>query len=298
MTPAFSAVIPLHNKQRTIERTLRSIVAQTEPVAEIIVVDDNSSDGSGDVVRELDFPQVRLLRRDTPGPGGYAARNLGSEEARSDWLTFLDADDEWRQDHLSAAREVIEAEPEVNTIFFGRSVENREQHFDVRVPEARVYGADELISLFATKNFFHVNSLVIRKDAFLRTGGFREDRGWKRGGDSELWLRLITDAGPIFMSDKITTVYDMNFSDVIRNKKAFTAEHPIYRTVQEMLAAKPGRARARALKRLSNRKTLEWMFAVPNSMMGIKLAMMSHLLPGGMTGPEWRLLAKSFLRRR
>ncbi|TVV73605.1 glycosyltransferase family 2 protein, partial [Sphingomonas solaris] len=98
-TPAFAVVVPLHDKGRHIERALRSIAAQTLAPAEIIVIDDASTDDGPGIVAA--FPGVRLLRRSEPGPGGYAARNLGMREAAAPWIAFLDADDAWAPEHLA-----------------------------------------------------------------------------------------------------------------------------------------------------------------------------------------------------
>ena len=98
-----AVVIPLHNKAAYIARTLNSVLAQTHPPREIIVVDDGSSDGGIDVIRDWmaeHFEQLRTARiqlqifqQSQTGPG--AARNRGAQMAMSPLLVFLDADDEW-----------------------------------------------------------------------------------------------------------------------------------------------------------------------------------------------------------
>ena len=78
-----AAVIPLHNKERFVARALESVLAQTRPVDEIIVVDDASTDGSLDKVNAFSDSRLKLLHRTDPGPGGYAARNLAIRSASS-----------------------------------------------------------------------------------------------------------------------------------------------------------------------------------------------------------------------
>lgn len=99
-TTLFTVVMPLHNKAPHVTRSMGSVLKQTHADFELLVVDDASTDGGAEEVLKFDDPRIRLLRRDTPGPGGYAARNLGIAEARGTWVTFLDADDEWMEDHL------------------------------------------------------------------------------------------------------------------------------------------------------------------------------------------------------
>ena len=88
-----SIIIPAYNAAKTIADTLNSVLAQTYPEWEAIVVDDGSTDATGEIVR-------RFLRRDARfrivakcNGGEAAARNSGIAEARYDWLLFLDADD-------------------------------------------------------------------------------------------------------------------------------------------------------------------------------------------------------------
>src|SRR5260370_952192 len=88
-----SIVIPLYNKAAYIKRALDSVRAQTFADYEVIVVDDGSTDGGGDLVTGYGDPRVRLIRQNNAGPG--PARNRGIEDAAGPYLTFLDADDEW-----------------------------------------------------------------------------------------------------------------------------------------------------------------------------------------------------------
>jgi glycosyltransferase involved in cell wall biosynthesis len=88
-----SVVIPLYNKANTVKRTIDSVLNQTVLPLEIIVVNDGSTDGSELVVQQLDHSLIRLMHQDNGGVS--AARNKGIEEAKGDWIAFLDADDYW-----------------------------------------------------------------------------------------------------------------------------------------------------------------------------------------------------------
>jgi glycosyltransferase involved in cell wall biosynthesis len=90
--PDVSVIIPTHNRAHVLERALDSVLAQTRVPTEIIVVDDGSSDDTAVLLRSR-YPWIRSLYQ--PNRGVSAARNRGIMAARSEWLAFLDSDDEW-----------------------------------------------------------------------------------------------------------------------------------------------------------------------------------------------------------
>jgi glycosyltransferase involved in cell wall biosynthesis len=96
-TPRVSAVIPVHNGERFIAASIRSVLRQTEAVHECIVVDDGSTDGTQDVVRSFG-DSVRLIRQTRCGVA--AARNAGIESAAGTHIALLDADDVWLANKL------------------------------------------------------------------------------------------------------------------------------------------------------------------------------------------------------
>jgi glycosyltransferase involved in cell wall biosynthesis len=91
--PRVSVVMPLYNKVAHVARAVNSVLAQTFTEFEVIVVDDGSTDGSGDVVRQMPDRRIRLIVQENAGEG--AARNRGILEARSELTAFIDSDDEW-----------------------------------------------------------------------------------------------------------------------------------------------------------------------------------------------------------
>ncbi len=108
--PLVSVVIPAYNAEKTICNTIDSVLGQTMPNLEVIVVDDESRDGTVQAVEAVRDPRVSLLRCSKNG-GPSAARNLGLKRAHGSWAAFVDADDEWvptRLENLLAA-----AQPEL-----------------------------------------------------------------------------------------------------------------------------------------------------------------------------------------
>lgn len=119
--PRISVGIPLYNRRALIGPAITSALAQEHPPFEIIVVDDGSTDGSGEVVQALarTHPRVRYLRQDNAGSA--AARNRLLEEFEGDWIAFLDSDDQWTPQKLSAAVELMRADRAVEFVHSNRA---------------------------------------------------------------------------------------------------------------------------------------------------------------------------------
>jgi glycosyltransferase involved in cell wall biosynthesis len=99
-----SAIIPTYNRRSYIMRAIDSVLAQTVPVGEILVVDDGSTDATAEFLDEKYGARLRVIRQSNSGVSG--ARKRGIQEAKGDWIAFLDSDDEWmpgRNEQLLAA---------------------------------------------------------------------------------------------------------------------------------------------------------------------------------------------------
>lgn len=108
--PSIAVVIPVFNKRSSILRTLQCIMAQTTPVTEIVVVDDCSTDGSVEVVESSQIDRLRIIKNASQlGPG--AARDVGWRSCQSDYIAFLDADDEWDPRFIEVALDLASRFP-------------------------------------------------------------------------------------------------------------------------------------------------------------------------------------------
>jgi glycosyltransferase involved in cell wall biosynthesis len=122
---AVSVIIPCYNGAPYLREAIDSALRQTAPPLEILVVDDGSTDGSAEIAASYG-PPVRLLSGKNRGV--CLARNWGIEEAKGDWVAFLDADDVWEPEKLRRQLEVSAADPEIvathtNFYYFGREHE-------------------------------------------------------------------------------------------------------------------------------------------------------------------------------
>jgi glycosyltransferase involved in cell wall biosynthesis len=130
----FSVVVPLYNKARYITGTIESVLAQTWTDFELIVIDDGSSDGGAELVAAIEDPRLRLLRQDDAGVS--VTRNRGIEQARGEWVAFLDADDWHHPDFLAslvAAQKIYPQADAVATQFI--SIKDKKHNWPPRWPD-------------------------------------------------------------------------------------------------------------------------------------------------------------------
>ncbi len=195
-------VIPLHNKRDFIGRTIASVLDQTLPPAEVIVVDDGSTDDGADIVRGLADPRIHLIGQGQRGAG--FARNRGVAEAREPWVALIDADDLWRRDHLETLGELVRSFRHVDAVATGWREARDAMAIDLEAaPEPAPRG--RMLDFFREQEAapFHASSIAIRRTAFLRTSGFGPHA---IGEDVEFWIRFALDHG-IAISDRKTSIY-------------------------------------------------------------------------------------------
>jgi len=100
MNDLVSIIMPSYNTGRFIEETIESVLAQSYPVWELIIVDDCSTDNTDDVVNQfLADERIRYIKNDT-NSGAAVSRNRALREAKGKWIAFLDSDDLWEPDKL------------------------------------------------------------------------------------------------------------------------------------------------------------------------------------------------------
>src|ERR1044071_6101497 len=95
-----SVIVPTRNRSSLLSKTLRTVLRQQDVELEVIVVDEASTDGTAALLATLGDARVRVIHHDRPR-GVSAARNHGADEARGEWLAFIDDDGLWAPDKLA-----------------------------------------------------------------------------------------------------------------------------------------------------------------------------------------------------
>lgn len=163
-----SIVVPAYNRSATLATTIASVLAQTHAGFELIVVDDASVDGTADVVLGCADPRIRYLRNER-NLGVSATRNRGVEAARSEWIAFLDSDDDARPQRLERQLQAVAGADDVVLVLCGDHVVNE--------PSMSLSGFADAGAVFdATAQVYRripgASCWLVRRSALLEAGGF------------------------------------------------------------------------------------------------------------------------------
>ncbi len=259
--PFFSVVIPVYNKEPHIARSIDSILAQTFENFELIIICDPSTDNSNMEVQKFDNKQIQIFYRNEPGPGGYAARNLGIKKAKGNWVAFLDADDEWYPNHLENCFNLIKKFSNCNFLASGYTIiENRLETTNNFYNKYKDNGPLSLSFqeyLEAEIQGFRVawtSIAVVKRDIFKVSGDFPAGKA-KRGGDVDTWLRVVEAAQGIVWSNHLGAIYYRDSVNMVTKSQSFYAQ--VERdTVKEMIAKYSDSRIIKLLKKFSNKRTL------------------------------------------
>ncbi|WP_052119913.1 glycosyltransferase family 2 protein [Inquilinus limosus] len=184
--PAVSIIIPTFNRADTIEASIRSVLQQTFPDFELIVVDDASTDATVAAVSAIEDPRLTLVRAPVNG-GGARARNLGLERATAPLVAFQDSDDFWLPDKLAnQMRRMAGAAPGCVGTFCSFIYLTGTRA--TLLPRDTEIPAEEVSLTLFRRNLISTQTLLARRPDLEAIGGF--DPEMPRFQDWELCIRL------------------------------------------------------------------------------------------------------------
>lgn len=187
--PLVSVIIPAYNASKYLKEAISSIVDQSYPVKEVLVIDDGSDDHPEDIVRAFGADRVKILHQENSGCG--KARNLGVIRSTGEYVAFLDADDVWDPDKLQIQMNKFKNDPEAALIYCDKlwidenGVPIANCHTQNEFPEGWIFS-----KLFQANYISCPSCVVVRRAALMKVGGFNESSAFKVTADYELWLRI------------------------------------------------------------------------------------------------------------
>lgn len=197
-----SVVLPTYNRDYSIRRSAESVLSQSYPISELIIVDDGSTDETRKILEEIRDDRIRYYYTEM-NRGASAARNYGiskvSEEA--DYVAFQDSDDKWLEGKLEKQMSEFEKDPEIGFCYHKIGYRMSDGHLEI-VPDEAVPTDKKQGDIYAqllNENLVGCPTLVIKKAILDKVGAFDEElRAWE---DYDLALRLAKGTKAAFIDE-------------------------------------------------------------------------------------------------
>jgi glycosyltransferase involved in cell wall biosynthesis len=199
MAIGVSVIIPCYNSSKTIKNCLTSVLNQTYPVVEIIVVDDGSTDNTLELINQIEKEnstniQICVITQKNSGPS--VARNNGIKHSNCEWIAFLDSDDMWMERKLEAQIDILISNPDVSMVSTFTNL---------------TFNNENLIKT-VNLNTLLLNNCVTTSSVLVKTKILKEylfDESMKYSEDYKLWLQ-ISLKNKILIIQKSLVIYNVN----------------------------------------------------------------------------------------
>jgi len=218
-----SIIMPAYNREDTIMAAITSVLAQTYSHFELVIVDDGSTDGTVQVVESFADDRIRLIKG--PGRSGVSeARNIGLRAAKGELIAYLDSDNTWQPEYLSAMVAALHKTPNAQAAYSGQYLYrgSHPEPFAIRFASFNK-------GLLENRNYIDLNCFMHSKHVFKKTGMF--DTQLKRFVDWDLILKISSEftiiSVPVILSNyfyelaenAITNDHSLNgYIDIVREQ--------------------------------------------------------------------------------
>ena len=215
-----SAIITAYNSEKYVCDAVKSVLKQTYPVNEIIVIDDGSIDDTGQVLKKF-ASQVRYIYKQNGGPG--SARNEGINAAKGDLIAFLDADDLWKCEKIKKQINIFNSYSEIGMVTSIMEIINKDG-----IPSGRMKPQNEpgeSLEDILIRGAGLPSTFLIKKEIFKDVGLFSEDK--KMYEDWDMILRIAERHKVININDSLAYYRDHPENDTKNDLKVYISQFSV-----------------------------------------------------------------------
>jgi len=192
-----SVVIPCYNSEKSILKCLQSVIGQSYPVHEVLVVDDGSTDNTSELIinfinQNKLYGKVFLFKQKNSGPS--AARNFGISKSKGEYIAFLDSDDYWKDDKIEIQMSYIEKD---ESIFLCASA------FEINKINVNTTVKEVTFKDLLYRNYFSTPTVIVNSDVFKN--GYKFDESIKYSEDYRLWLEIAYSYKCLYVNKILAT---------------------------------------------------------------------------------------------
>ncbi|MCK5129631.1 MAG: glycosyltransferase family 2 protein [Clostridiales bacterium] len=221
-----SVVMPAYNADKFLEDSVKSVLSQTYTNIELIIVDDCSTDTTYTIMRKLSKKNDSIHILQNPSNSGVAkSRNLGIENAKGDWIAFLDSDDMWEKTKLEKQLALLCKIPQATLIYTGVKYideQGNNYNYSYSVPERTTY--HELLK----QNIIACSSVLVKKEVILRYKMQNDDLH----EDFISWLLILKEDTYAYGINEPLLVYRISKTSKSGNKKkSVLMTYKVYRFI-------------------------------------------------------------------
>lgn len=204
-----SVVIPTYNREYCIRRSIESVLKQTYPVYEVVIVDDGSTDNTLEVVKEIADNRINYYKTDG-NKGAGAARNFGVKMAQGEYIVFHDSDDICFENRVEQEMQCLEKGDNLGLVYGAHLVQTSETEGYIEPDYNQSEGIEgELFSFLLMRNTIDAPTILMKKEIFEAVGGFDENMSSLEDWDFAIRVSKSYKIG--FVSDTlILTEYQEN----------------------------------------------------------------------------------------
>ncbi len=218
--PRFSVIIPIYNKEKDVETTIKSVLNQTYVDYEVILVDDGSTDNSLNIVNAIEDDRIQIFTKQNEGVS--KTRNYGITKSKAEYIAFLDADDYWYPNHLETLHRLIKKFPEETwyaTAYEKRFYTNFKSPMNSPILTKGKDWSGKIDNYFKyclVDSLAWTSAVCMKKDFLSALDGFDFMITHGAGEDTDLWIRAALKS-PLIFSNNITATHNLDGTNRISN---------------------------------------------------------------------------------
>ncbi len=194
--PFFSIILTTYNQIEFLKKCLFSILNQSFKEFELIVIDNNSSDGTSEYLNNITDKRLRVFKINNNGMY-VKSRNLGIKNSRADWIAFIDTDDIWFSEKLEKCHEVINKK-DVDLIYHSVNYINKKNFSKIIKEKSKRISVPVEKYLYSNGNIIAQSSVVVKKRKLEEIGYFSEKKEFYGWEDFDAWIRLAFNSNKFY----------------------------------------------------------------------------------------------------
>jgi len=213
----FSIIIPSYNHARYIGKCIDSVINQRFKKWEVIIIDNNSTDNTDEVVNQYNDARIKYFKIDNDGIIAKS-RNLGIKNAQYKWIAFLDSDDMWHEKKLEMCFNMIMKNKTIDVLYHDVNISyEKKNYFKKKIYRSKILKKPVIKQLLINGNIIPFSSSVVRKNLIIKVGYTSTDPSLIAADDYILWIKIAKFSDNFYYLPHLLGTY-LKHSSSISNK--------------------------------------------------------------------------------